>query len=240
MVEDDVQIKFARLSVQESDINEHMSTLRDYAKVCDTVCEMGARETVSTFAFLHGMRRLGKNQDNARLNNARLFCVNDSELPCENGVKKAGLEIGVDVTFINHDSATLALPNDVDLLFIDTWHVYAQLKRELAQHQRRVKKFIIMHDTTIDGEKGELVRFGLDAKAYSEKSGYPHDELVKGLKPAIDEFLAENSGEWVVDRVWTNNNGLTVLKRSGVTSPFDVVDKKETRNKASFGLFGLL
>jgi len=33
-----------------------------------------------------------------------------------------------------------------------------------------------------------------------------------GLKPAIDEFLQQNS-HWKVKEVFTNNNGLTILER---------------------------
>lgn len=55
-------------------------------------------------------------------------------------------------------SATTALPWQVDLLFIDTWHVYGHLKRELALHAPRVRKYIAMHDTTIDWEVGESIR----------------------------------------------------------------------------------
>lgn len=36
---------------------------------------------------------------------------------------------------------------------------------------------------------------------------------MKGLQPAIDEFLAEHAGEWRLVRQYTNNNGLTVLGR---------------------------
>ena len=34
-----------------------------------------------------------------------------------------------------------------------------------------------------------------------------------GLQQAIDEFLTENP-HWVVEKVFTNNNGLTILKRT--------------------------
>lgn len=34
----------------------------------------------------------------------------------------------------------MRLEEEVDLLFIDTWHVYGHLKRELAAHQARVRR----------------------------------------------------------------------------------------------------
>ena len=33
-------------------------------------------------------------------------------------------------------------------------HVYAHLKRELAQHSGMVEKYIVMHDTVVDGKGG--------------------------------------------------------------------------------------
>ena len=38
----------------ESDINEHLPTLRKYTEDCDSVIEMGVRTVVSTWAFLAG------------------------------------------------------------------------------------------------------------------------------------------------------------------------------------------
>src|SRR5207245_3408288 len=59
------------------------------------------------------------------------------------------------VTIIGND-ITIELP-PMDLLFIDTWHVYGHLKRELERHQSKVRKYIIMHDTTVDEWLGETI-----------------------------------------------------------------------------------
>ena len=40
---------------------------------------------------------------------------------------------------------------ETDLLFIDTWHDYLQLKKELFRHSNKVKKYIILHDTVFYG-----------------------------------------------------------------------------------------
>jgi cephalosporin hydroxylase len=102
---------------------------------------------------------------------------------------------------------------ETDLLFIDTWHVYGQLKRELKRWNSSVKKYIIMHDTTVDEWQGETIRCGLNAEEQSIKYCIPLEEINKGLWPAIDEFLKEHS-EWKIEHRYTNNNGLTILKRS--------------------------
>ena len=98
------------------------------------------------------------------------------------------------------------------MIFIDTWHVYGQLKRELDRYNKVVRKYIIMHDTTVDAIKGESIRCNCDTKRQSIESGIPEDELNIGLQKAIEEFL-EKHNEWVLHEKFTNNNGLTVLKR---------------------------
>jgi hypothetical protein len=101
---------------------------------------------------------------------------------------------------------------ETDLLFIDTWHVYGHLKRELAYWHSYAKKFIILHDTTVDEIHGETIRNGFDPVYQSAATGIPIEEITIGLGPAVSEFLAEHP-EWVVDLKLTNNNGLTILKR---------------------------
>ena len=99
-----------------------------------------------------------------------------------------------------------------DLLFIDTWHVYGQLKRELSRWHSVVSKYIIMHDTTVDEWKGETLRCSWNSEQQSKDSGIPVSEIEKGLWPAIEEFLAKHS-EWKLKERFTNNNGLTILQR---------------------------
>jgi hypothetical protein len=47
-----------------------------------------------------------------------------------------------------------------DLTFIDTWHIYGELNRELEKFSKTTNKYIIMHDTTIDEWHGETIRNG--------------------------------------------------------------------------------
>ncbi len=81
---------------------------------------------------------------------------------------------------------------ETDLLFIDTWHVYEQLKEELRLHGSKARKYIVLHDTTTFGENGE-------------------GEGRRGLWPAVEEFLAV--GEFQIKERFQNNNGLTILVR---------------------------
>ena len=102
-----------------------------------------------------------------------------------------------------------------DLTFIDTWHIYGQLKRELAKFSKITNKYIIMHDTEIDGIYGETLRNSemrnnIDMLSIATK--IPKDEILKGLQPAIVEFLNANTN-WTIEKHYKNNNGLTILKR---------------------------
>ena len=71
-----------------------------------------------------------------------------------------------------------------------------------------------MHDTTVDEWEGETKRniHKYDVKKQSAESGIPVEEILKGLWPAIEEFLIDNP-EWSLHARWSNNNGLTVLAR---------------------------
>jgi hypothetical protein len=70
-----------------------------------------------------------------------------------------------------------------------------------------------MHDTTIDEIDGETIRLNWNANKQSEETGYTIDEIKNGLGKAINEFLELNP-EWEVFEKYTNNNGLTILKRN--------------------------
>ena len=118
----------------------------------------------------------------------------------------------VDVSYIWKNNLELELSETFDMTFIDTWHVYGQLKRELAKFAPLTNKYILLHDTTVDKIYGETIRGGLDAVMQSLQTGIPVSEILCGLGRAVDEFLARNP-KWILLTEYTNNNGLTVLKR---------------------------
>lgn len=187
-----------------SDINEHLPTLLEYAQQCETIVECGVRNIVSTWAFLKGLL-----QNNSPTK--KLVCVDIAKDPSIDNVIQLAKD-HVDVQFIKADSAQVNVPHNYDLLFIDTWHIYGHLKRELEHHHARVNKWIIMHDTEIDKLLGESIRCGSNIQQQMLQSGYSYTDVLNGLGKAIDEFL-ENHPEWQIEKIYTNNNGLTVLKR---------------------------
>ena len=189
---------------QYSDINEHIPTLRLYSSICQSVCEFGVRTGVSTWGFLQGLLDSG---------NKGLKYIGVDIQPCEqvNDVKLLCEQVNIDYNFIQADSAKVEIP-EVDILFIDSWHVYGHLKRELKNSHQKVKKFIIMHDTTVDEFIGESIRMGFAVDKQSQETGYSRDEIIRGLWPAVEEFLNENK-EWTLKERFINNNGLTILER---------------------------
>lgn len=185
-----------------SDIHEHLPTLREYASRCTSVIECGVRDIVSSYAFACGLKN----------NPAHSLIMID----CNTSVK---MGLFLELCQRENVNASFIEANDIqcersstDLLFIDTWHVYGHLKRELAYWHSFVGKYIILHDTTVDAVFGETIRCEIDAHKQSIESGYPVREITMGLWPAVEEFLVDNP-EWKLEKRYENNNGLTILVR---------------------------
>lgn len=183
-----------------SDINEHLPTLKKYAKECEHVTEMGVRWVVSTYAFATAKpkkfisidivdpRQLTKEtshwdnyQCGKRIEQIIDYCSSNM----------------VDYKFVLGDTTQMEI-EETDLLFIDTLHTYKQIKIELDLHGNKAKKYLIFHDT-------ENFR-------YRDETGENGESGKTGIWPAIEEFLADNP-HWKVHEIFTNCNGLTILKR---------------------------
>lgn len=204
-----LQERFEALCAHPSDINEHLPTLRRLAAECDSAAEFGVRGVVSTYALVQGLSFSQAAPVGARRS---LLCVDIDWIDMA-AVASLAADVGVDLEFRRCDSAKVEIP-EVDLLWIDTWHIYEHLKRELAAHHTKARKFIAMHDTEVDGIVGESVRRDMDCERQAAESGYPIEGIRKGLKPAIEEFLAAHADEWEMLEHHQNCNGLTVLARS--------------------------
>lgn len=187
-----------------SDINEHLPTLFNYAKECESVIELGVRGCVSSWALLYGLLNNNKATKKLLLND--LTECNVSELV------NVARSLSVEVNYVWIDDLKLEVDGMYDLTFIDTWHIYGQLKRELDKFSKITRKYIIMHDTEIDGIQGETIRNNWDAVKQSQETGFTVEEINSGLQKAIDEFL-ESNNDWRIKEVYKNNNGLTILER---------------------------
>lgn len=201
--QDILQTKFIEKANTPSDINEHLPVLFKYARECNHITECGVRTVVSSYAFAMGLR--------GKLPN-KLIQVDLDWHPNLDIFKNECTAEGLNVTF--YKQSDLECPMEpTELLFIDTWHIYGHLIRELERWHSSVSKYIIMHDTTVDEWNGESLRCGMNIDEQVISSGYPREEITKGLWPAVEEFL-ENHPEWKIKERFTNNNGLTILERS--------------------------
>ena len=117
-------------------------------------------------------------------------------------------EKGLNFTFIQSDVLKVEI-EECDMLFIDTYHCYNQLKSELDLHANKVKKYIAMHDTVSYATRDE----GMAHWVTNEMKNNYRDEGKYGLILAINEFLEENKN-WEIENVYTHNNGLMILKRT--------------------------
>jgi len=188
------------------DIYEHLPTLYNYAKECDSVFETGVRGCVSSWALLFGL------VNNLNNNKKKLFLNDINECDINDLLNSANELDNISINYEWKNNLLLELNENYDITFIDTWHVYGQLKRELDKFSKITNKYIIMHDTTVDEIYGETIRNGWDPVQQSKDSGFPIDEITKGLWTAIEEFL-NNNPEWYIKERFTNNNGLTILAR---------------------------
>ena len=189
--------KFNLLCLSPSDINEHLAAIKDFASDCETIIELGVRIPISTFALMMGKPKTLTSVD--ILHPDHFGGGSELELAYE-----CAKQEGVDFSFILNDSISYEF-DQCDLLFIDTWHTYRQLISELITHQSRVKKYIMMHDTTTYASDDEA------NWAVSPEPNFDGDVKL-GLWPAIEDFL-EHFPEWEIHTRYTHNNGLTVLKR---------------------------
>jgi hypothetical protein len=163
-----------------SDINENVHILYDLAKECTHVTEMGVRTGVSTRALLYS----GVN---------KLISYDLNLDPKVESLFKYARSIGRDAEYIKADVLKIEI-EETDLLFIDTYHTYSQLKQELQLHGNKARKYLAFHDT---------MTFGLTGENTNERNG---------LLSAIIEFIIKNP-HWRFKVYKTNNNGFTVLER---------------------------
>ena len=160
-------------------IRPHLDILNNYASQCKTVTEFGVETACSTVALLVSGCKKVYSYDVILTENARM-------------VKQAADEDGIRFKLIEKDNLKVKIKR-TDMLFIDTDHWYGQIKAELEHHHKRVRKWIIMHDTET---------FGL----INPFDGRP------GMKAAIYEFLEEHP-EWTIKEHITIGHGLTVLEK---------------------------
>jgi len=143
----------------DSDINEHLPKLREYAEKCTHITEMGTRYCNSTIAFLSAHPKKFITYDvtpNDRIEYVQMV-ARDSHL---------------DFEFRNENVEQIEI-EETDFLFIDTNHHDIQLSNELKLHANKARKYIGFHD---------ISSFGITGQGYWPGEGH-------GLWEAINPFL---------------------------------------------------
>jgi hypothetical protein len=186
--------KVNELYTTPSDINEHFPAIIKYGSECETITEMGVRGIVSTWGWLACAPK-------------KLISY-DIHNPAKWGgdiqsVYDTATAYNLNFEFKIADVLKIEI-DETDLLFIDTWHAYDQLKQELKIHSDKVKKYICFHDTT-------SYEFNDEPKGH--ENTWEGQSSGKGIWPAIEEFLMENNDTWVLKERFKNNNGFTVIER---------------------------
>jgi len=168
-----------------------LDTLKKYGSRCQTITEMGVDYTISTWAFMAARPLKLTSYDweyNERIEE----------------VKQVAEFNHIDFKFIQEDTTKCTI-EPTDLLFIDTFHTYSQLKLEIELHEPKVGKFLIFHDTNIYGRHGQVA---------GEKYIPCPFEKTKGLADCIEEFLQKPPNHWaLVEFNHDDFYGITVLKR---------------------------
>lgn len=199
---------FNTVSKTISNVNEHIPILAEYAEKCTSVAELGIREMTTTWAFLKGLRFNKKKKK-------VLIGVDIAGQPERyEQMTQLATKNRITMEFVKGDSKSVQLPK-VDLLYIDTTHFYLQLIKELENHHNNVKKYIIMHNTEVDAQYGEILRmcYYFDVPKMAQELGCRIEDLCKGTAYAIEEFLQKHP-EWRLEQHFKNNNGLTILTRN--------------------------
>ncbi|MEN9344292.1 MAG: Paramecium bursaria Chlorella virus [Chlamydiota bacterium] len=187
---------------QYSDIYEHVPVLKELAKECSSVVEIGVRSMVSTSGILYGLS-LSKAD-------APYYLGIDLVLPPQNiynAAKRFAKNSGVEFHFALANDMDMDI-DPVDMLFIDSLHTYAHLTYELEKFSPKVKKYIAMHDTSPPWGYQD------DSSYHGDYAEYPAhiNRVKKGLWPAVTDFLSTHP-EWTLLERKENNHGFTVLKR---------------------------
>jgi len=180
---DVLEVEFARVCAEPSDINEHLPTLRALVETVGPtarVVELGTRFGVSTTALLAGKPASLVTYDLVNTAKARKLAKYVArDLPGTRYEMRAA-------------DTTKGEAEDCDVLLVDTDpHTAERVYAELSLHAPKVSRYIVFHDTEIFGE------------LYGDKPG---------VMPAIRRWLVEHP-EWTMIRRDRNNNGLTVISR---------------------------
>jgi len=161
---------YAKVSAEPSDIYEHLPKFVQMVKdgAVTKVIELGTRTGVSTIAWLYALEQT----------DGYLWSVDIDAKPAIGDYDHWTFIQGDDES----DVVLSQLPEQVDIVFLDTSHHYEHTLRELRLYRSQVRPggLIVCHDTQLD---------------YPE--GAPPSDPRFPVKRAIEQFIRETGFRWV-------------------------------------------
>lgn len=166
------------------DLDKHLETLKTVAQQCPRIVELTHRRE-STVGFLAGGPEslFSIQSENDQLTDAIHGALSRTQFDKTVSWTKMAVP-----NHSNHDYSSL--PEEFDALFIDTDGLSSSLEKYLSELHKRVKRFIVVHDTFVYGD--------MDASAS------------KGLNVVLRAFCEDNP-QWEPVFYTSNEFGLTVL-----------------------------
>jgi len=165
----DLQAKYLEVAATPSDIVLHLPRFVEMVVHSNAtkVIELGTRTGVSTIAWLYALEQTG----------GHLWSVDVDSKPPIGDYDHWTFIQGDDES----DVVLSQLPEQVDLVFLDTSHHYEHTLRELRLYRSQVRPggFIVCHDTELP-----------------QPEGAPFSDPVYPVKTAIKEFIRETGFRW--------------------------------------------
>ncbi len=173
----DYENEYRQACLSASDMQEHISWISELTLECNHATELGVGSAQSTRGFL---------RQDIEMHSYDIHIYPETQTYFD--AAKAG---GRNVTLHVEDTRTTTIA-PTDIMLVDSYHSYEQVKIELDLHASKVRKYILFHDTTLFGDVGQGGE--------------------KGVWPAVEEFL-DTHPEWQLVERRTNCNGMTLIKR---------------------------
>lgn len=168
------------------DLDQHLPKLHELAAQCEHVTEFSGRRE-SMIAFAAGLAESAiRNPQSA----TTLWSYNSELDPLAHKAHALYMRGGGNLFHKNATVESVPAIDETDLLFLDTKHTYQRVRQELETFGPRSRRYIVLHDTQIYGERGE--------------DGGP------GILQAVREFLNQRP-EWETVFHTRQQYGLTVL-----------------------------
>lgn len=120
-------------------LNEQLPILKQYAKKCDHITEIGVNIGHSTRGFMAGRPK-------------KMVGIDYKEYGSDTQkIKDLARHNGIEYDYVLADSLSVTI-EPTDLLFLDGNHTYEYVIGELRKHSPNVKKWMFAHDINHEGK----------------------------------------------------------------------------------------